>query len=265
MGQEQREKGKLLFPGVLGQAAKPLASTFKAQGYTVVDLGPVTEEDITSGLGHVDNDVCAVTIAIVGQLVRYLKENGKFEKRADLKKVPKLGPKAYEQCAGFLRVYGGSEPLDTTSIHPESYPAAKAILKATKIDIQNDSVSLKEAKLEGFDLKAFSAQYGVGEETLHDIVEEIKRPGRDLRDDMKIVELNQEAKDIKDLKPGMILNGTVRNIMDFGMFVDINVHQDGLVHISELYSIGDVVKVKVLSVDVEKKRIGLSIKQVSAE
>ena len=220
--------------------------------------------------------VSGINKAIAQNIYNYLKENGPFEKRSDLKKVPKLGPKAYEQCAGFLRVYGGSEPLDTTSIHPESYPAAKAILKATKIDIQNDSVSLKEAKLEGFDLKAFSAQYGVGEETLHDIVEEIKRPGRDLRDDMKIVELNQEAKDIKDLKPGMILNGTVRNIMDFGMFVDINVHQDGLVHISEvankfvkniseLYSIGDVVKVKVLSVDVEKKRIGLSIKQVSAE
>jgi uncharacterized protein len=220
--------------------------------------------------------VSGINKAIAQNIYNYLKENGPFEKRSDLKKVPKLGPKAYEQCAGFLRVYGGSEPLDTTSIHPESYPAAKAILKATKIDIQNDSVSLKEAKLEGFDLKAFAAQYGVGEETLHDIIEEIKRPGRDLRDDMKIVELNQEAKDIKDLKPGMILNGTVRNIMDFGMFVDINVHQDGLVHISEvankfvkniseLYSIGDVVKVKVLSVDVEKKRIGLSIKQVSAE
>ena len=219
--------------------------------------------------------VSGINKTIAQNIYLYLKENGPFEKRSDLKKVAKLGPKAYEQCAGFLRIYGGTEPLDTTSIHPESYGAAKAILKKAKIDILNDSLEMKEAKLNGFDEVSFAQENGIGKETLHDIIEEIKRPGRDLRDEMKIVELNNEVKDIKDLKPGMILNGTVRNIMDFGMFVDINVHQDGLVHISEvankfvkniseLYSIGDVVKVKVISVDVEKKRIGLSIKQVEA-
>ncbi len=217
--------------------------------------------------------VSGINKTLASNIYEYLKENGEFVSRADLKKVPKLGPKAFEQCAGFLRIYGGKEPLDETSIHPESYKEAKLILKETKIDILNDSLESKEAKLSSFNKASFKEKTGIGEATLDDIIEEIKRPGRDIRDDVETVELNNEVKDIQDLKTGMILNGTVRNIMDFGMFVDINVHQDGLVHISEisktfvknigdLYSINDVVKVKVIGVDVAKKRISLSIKQV---
>ena len=204
----------------------------------------------------------------------YLKENGRFHSREELKKVSKLGPKAFAQCAGFLRIYDGKEPLDTTGIHPESYEFAKDILKQTGIDILKDSPETKQDKLACFDKSAFlKAHPALGEMTLDDILEEIIRPGRDIREDAKVAELNEEARTIEDLKVGMILQGTVRNIMDFGMFVDINVHTDGLVHISEvanrfvkdisgLYAIGDIVKVKVIGVDLAKKRISLSIKQV---
>lgn len=219
------------------------------------------------------NYVSGINKTLAANIYSYLRENGEFKSRSELKNVAKLGPKAFEQCAGFLRIYGGSEPLDTTSIHPESYKEAKSILKKTGIDILRDSLEVKEDKLSRFDIVSFRNETGIGESTLQDIIEEIKRPGRDIREDVEVVELNNDVKDIKDLKVGMVLNGTVRNIMDFGMFVDINVHQDGLVHISELsktfvksiidlYSIGDVVKVKVISVDVAKKRIGLSIKQL---
>ena len=201
-----------------------------------------------------------------------LKKNGAFKTRSELKKVPKLGAKAFEQCAGFLRIHGGKEVLDSTSIHPESYDVAKYILKTTKISLIEDSEAVKVAALASLNHQEILAKFDIGEATLHDIIEEIKRPGRDIRDDIEIVELNNDVKDIKDLKEGMILNGTVRNIMDFGMFVDINVHQDGLVHVSEiankfvsdissLYSINDIVKVKVISLDLAKKRIGLSIKK----
>lgn len=217
--------------------------------------------------------VSGINKTLATNIYEYLKVNGEFSSRSDLKKVAKLGPKAYEQCAGFLRIYGGKEPLDETSIHPESYKEAKLILKETNIDILNDTLEVKENKLAKFKKDDFKAKTGIGDATLDDIIEEIKRPGRDIREDVEVVELNNDVKDIKDLKVGMILSGTVRNIMDFGMFVDINVHQDGLVHISEcsktfvknigeLFSINDVVKVKVISVDVAKKRIGLSIKQV---
>ena len=218
--------------------------------------------------------ISGINTALASNIYDYLKENGTFKSRAEIKKVKKMGPKAYEQCAGFLRVYGGEEPLDTTSVHPESYKPAKEILKLTKIDLINDDEKTKEEKLQDFSRSSFLTNHpDLGEATLNDILKEIVKPGRDIRDEVKIVELNNEASDIKDLKVGMVLEGTVRNIMDFGMFVDINVHQDGLVHISEvanhyvkniseLYSIGDVIKVKVISVDVEKRRIGLSIKQL---
>jgi uncharacterized protein len=217
--------------------------------------------------------VSGISEALANNIYDYLKTNGKFKNRSELKKVAKMGPKAFEQCAGFLRVYGGDEPLDTTSVHPESYKIAKAILKETKIDLLKDDEKTKTEKLATFNKAGFIAVNQVGAKTLDDILEEIRRPGRDIRDDVKIVELNNEVTDIKGLKVGMVLEGTVRNIMDFGMFVDINVHHDGLVHISEianhyvkniseLYAIGDVIKVKVISVDVEKQRIGLSIKQL---
>ncbi len=206
-------------------------------------------------------------------ICQYLKENGRFHNRRELLKVPKLGPKAYEQSAGFLRIYGGDEELDTTSIHPESYPIAREIISKCGIDLQGDDVDTKKSKLNRLDKNAVLAKFPqIGPATLQDIIDEILSPGRDIRDSMELVELNAEARTIEELKPGMILQGTVRNIMEFGMFVDINVHQDGLVHISEvankfvkniadLYSIGDIVKVKVISVDVKKRRIGLSIKQ----
>ncbi len=196
----------------------------------------------------------------------------KFANREELKKVKGMGEKAFVQCAGFLRIYDGTEILDTTNIHPESYEVAHYILNKYKIDLLNDSKDEKELKLAKINKEEVVKKYSVGEETLEDIIKEIIRPGRDIREDVKIVELNNEAKSIEDLKVGTILNGTVRNIMDFGMFIDINVHQDGLVHISEvsdkyiknisdLYSINDIVKVKVISLDVQRKRIGLSIKQ----
>ena len=196
----------------------------------------------------------------------------KFTNREELKKVKGMGEKAFVQCAGFLRIYDGTEILDTTNIHPESYEVAHYILNKYKIDLLNDSKDEKELKLAKINKEEVVKKYSVGEETLEDIIKEIIRPGRDIREDVKIVELNNEAKSIEDLKVGMILNGTVRNIMDFGMFIDINVHQDGLVHISEvsdkyiknisdLFSINDIVKVKVISLDVQRKRIGLSIKQ----
>ncbi|MCX5774822.1 MAG: Tex family protein [Firmicutes bacterium] len=218
------------------------------------------------------NYVSGISKALAGNIYEYIKENGEFKTRKELKKVKKLGEKAFEQCAGFLRIYGGKEPLDSTSIHPESYDVAKYILSNAKINLLEDPQNKKEEALSKINKYEVMTQFGIGEATYTLIVEEIKRPGRDIRDDIEIVQLNNEVKDIKDLKEGMVLNGTVRNIMDFGMFVDINVHQDGLVHISEisntyvkdissLYSVNDIVKVKVISLDLAKKRIGLSIKQ----
>lgn len=220
------------------------------------------------------NYVSGVNKTVAENIYQYLKDNGPFNTRKELKKVPKLGEKAFEQCAGFLRIYGGKEPLDQTSIHPESYEVAKYILKQANIDHLNDDSEKKENALSKIAKQEVLTKFSIGEATYLDIIEEIKRPGRDIRDDIEIVTLNQEAKDIKDLKVGMILQGTVRNIMDFGMFVDINVHQDGLVHISEvankfvkdissIYSVNDIVKVKVIALDLAKKRISLSIKQVN--
>ncbi|MCR5491477.1 MAG: RNA-binding transcriptional accessory protein [Bacilli bacterium] len=202
----------------------------------------------------------------------YLKEHGRFRTRRELLQVNKLGPKAFEQSAGFLRIYGGEEELDSTSIHPESYPVAREVLKQANIRLSDDQKT-KEEKLKSLDRSYILNKFPqIGKQTLDDIIAEILAPGRDIRESAELVELDAKAKTIEELKPGMILQGTVRNIMEFGMFVDINVHQDGLVHISEvankfvkdisdLYSIGDIVKVKVLAVDLKKKRISLSIKQ----
>ncbi len=218
------------------------------------------------------NYVSGVSKTVAVNIYEYIKENGPFKTRNELKKVKKLGDKAFEQCAGFLRIHGGKEPLDSTSIHPESYEVAKYILATAKIDLLGDSTEKKAEALSHINAQDILSKFKLGEATFRDMIEEIKRPGRDIRDDIEIVELNNDVKDIKDLKEGMILKGTVRNIMDFGMFVDINVHQDGLVHISEIanhyvkdissiYSVNDIVKVKVISLDLSKKRIGLSIKQ----
>lgn len=216
--------------------------------------------------------ISGVNKTLAENIVNYTTQNGPFKNRKELKDVPKMGPKAYEQCVGFLRISNGNEPLDSTSIHPESYKFAKEIIKKCKIDILNDSVDVKENKLSILNKIEFIKETGIGKETLDDLLAEIIKPGRDCRDSLEIVELNNEAKSIEELKVGMILSGTVRNIMDFGAFIDINVHQDGLCHISEIanayikhpsdvLSPNQVVKVKVISVDVQKKRINLSIKQ----
>lgn len=216
--------------------------------------------------------VSGINKGIAQNIYAYREKNGEFKSREDLKKVPKLGDKAYEQCAGFLRIIDGNEPLDNTGVHPESYKYAKEIIKETKIDLKNDDEETLKLKLSLFNPSKFALKDECGELTLKDIISELEKPGRDVRDDVKIVELDNNVKSIEDLKVGMILTGTVRNIADFGAFVDINVHQDGLVHISEIsnkyirhpsevLAINDIVKVKVISVDPLSKRIGLSIKQ----
>ena len=216
--------------------------------------------------------VSGINKTIAQNIYDYREKNGEFKNREELKKVPKLGEKAFEQCAGFLRIVDGEEPLDNTGVHPESYKYAKEIIKETKIDLKNDDEDTLKLKLSLFNEDKFPYKKELGLLTLKDIIKELEKPGRDIRDDVKIVELDNNVKSIEDLKVGMILAGTVRNIADFGAFVDINVHQDGLVHISEIankfirhpsevLAINDIVKVKVISVDPLTKRIGLSIKQ----
>ncbi len=217
--------------------------------------------------------ISGITKTIAKNIVAYREENGRFHSRKELLKVAKLGPKAYEQCAGFMRILGGSEPLDATSVHPESYAAALSLLE--KMGYASDAIG--SAGLAGLgkkikDYKQLSGELGIGEITLHDIVRELEKPGRDPRDEMPKPILRTDVLEMKDLKEGMILKGTVRNVIDFGAFVDIGVHQDGLVHISQLtdkkfvkhplevVSVGDIVEVKVMSVDVARKRIQLTMK-----
>ena len=218
--------------------------------------------------------VSGINKSLAQNIYEHRVKNGPFKNREQLKEVKKMGDKAFEQCAGFLRIIDGNNKFDNTGIHPESYEIAKKILEFCKVSLENSDFSEINLALDNFNKNKFLAENKVGEATLEDIINELRKPGRDIREDVEIVELNNDVKDIKDLKVGMVLNGTVRNIMDFGIFVDINVHQDGLVHISELankfvrhpselYSINDIVKVKVIGVDIDKKRISLSIKQVA--
>ncbi len=212
--------------------------------------------------------ISGINKTIAKNIVTYREENGSFKERKDLLKVPKLGPKAYEQCAGFMRISGGKNPLDNTGVHPESYTAAMSLLKECNVDMN----SVKEGAVVFVqDYKKMAEKLGVGEPTLRDIVKEISSPGRDPREDLPPVVLRSDVLEMKDLQEGMILKGTVRNVIDFGAFVDIGVHQDGLVHISQLtkkkfvkhpldvVSVGDIVDVKILSVDEKKKRIALSM------
>lgn len=240
---------------------------------TVEDVVNLVGVNVNSASISLLKYVSGINKGLAKTIFEYKEKNGPFKTREELKKVPKMGDKAFEQCAGFLRIIDGLEPLDNTGIHPESYTIAKKIIEICKINIQKDDINAVTDKLNSLNKNSFIKEFNVGIETLTDIIEELNKPGRDIREDVEIVELNNDVKDIKDLKVGMILNGTVRNIMDFGIFVDINVHQDGLVHISELskkyvkhpselYSVNDLVKVKVIAVDVTKKRISLSIKQV---
>ena len=240
---------------------------------TVIDCVNMVGVNVNSASISLLKYVSGINKNLAKNIYQYREENGPFKSREELKKVKQMGDKAFEQCAGFLRIYDGDEVLDSTGIHPESYSFAKKIIEICNVSLKNDDISDRISKLEKLNKTNFIKKNKVGEETLNDIIEELKRPGRDIREEAKIVELNNDVKDIKDLKVGMILSGTVRNIMDFGIFVDINVHQDGLVHISELsknfvkhpselFSINDIVKVKVIGVDVDKRRISLSIKQV---
>ena len=206
----------------------------------------------------------------------YREENGKFANRKQLLKVAKLGPKAFEQCAGFMRIQGGDNPLDGTSVHPETYDAAVKLLTRQGFTVE----AVSGGKLVGLsltikDYKRLAEELGIGEITLRDIVKELEKPARDPRDEMPKPILRTDVLEMKDLTEGMLLKGTVRNVIDFGVFVDIGVHQDGLVHISEItdkkfikhplevVSVGDIVDVKVLSVDLKKKRIQLTMKGIS--
>ena len=219
--------------------------------------------------------ISGITLAIAKNIVAYREEQGRFETRKQLLKVAKLGPKAFEQCAGFLRIQNGKNPLDTTSVHPESYEAAEKLLKKQGFTTED----ICAGKLAGLsltikDYKKLAEELEIGEITLRDIVKELEKPGRDPRDEMPKPILRTDVLEMKDLKEGMILKGTVRNVIDFGAFVDIGVHQDGLVHISqmtnkkfikhplEVVSVGDIVDVKVMSVDLKKKRIQLTMKDV---
>ena len=215
--------------------------------------------------------VSGLTAVTAKNIVAYREENGPFTSRAQLKKVPKLGPKAFEQCAGFLRIPESKEVLDNTGVHPESYPAAKALLELLGVK-KGESLTGLDGKLAAYGLGKAAAACGVGEPTLADIARELAKPGRDPRDELPAPVLRKDVLEMKDLKPGMELTGTVRNVIDFGVFVDIGVHQDGLVHISEvcnkrlrhpseMVKVGDIVKVVVLGVDEKRHRISLSMKQ----
>ena len=216
--------------------------------------------------------ISGISKVIAKNIVAYREENGRFNDRRELLKVAKLGPKAFEQCAGFMRIQGGKNPLDGTSVHPESYEAVEKLFAQQGFTVGeyfeggHKAIFIK-------DYKKTADQLGIGEITLQDIMKELGRPGRDPREDMPKPILRSDVLDMKDLKEGMILKGTVRNVIDFGAFVDIGVHQDGLVHISQMsnkfikhpleaVSVGDVVEVRVISVDVAKKRIGLSMKGI---
>lgn len=242
-------------------------------------LGSVVEDcvnrvgvDLNTASVSLLEHISGISRTIAKNIVAYREENGAFTDRKQLLKVPKLGPKAFEQCAGFMRISGGADPLDATSVHPESYRAARELLE--RLGLELDPAGFKGMTGLGRkvkDRKSMAEALGIGEITLDDIISELEKPARDPREEMPRPILRTDVLDMKDLKPGMVLKGTVRNITDFGAFVDIGVHQDGLVHISEMsekfirhpldaVSIGDILDVKVLDVNMAKRRIALSMK-----
>lgn len=234
--------------------------------------------DVNTASSSLLSYVAGLSAATAKNVVAYREENGEFTARTQLKKVAKLGPKAYEQCAGFLRIPGAKNVLDNTAVHPESYEAADILLSHfgySKKDVENGALSELESKIKAEGEAKVAEICGIGVPTLHDIVSEIVKPGRDLRDDLPAPMLRSDVMDMSDLKPGMEMKGTVRNVIDFGVFVDIGVHQDGLVHISqitdkyikhpsEVLKVGDVVTVWVLAVDEARKRISLTMKKDNA-
>ena len=244
----------------------------EALGGVVEDCVNKVGVDLNTASASLLEYISGISKVIAKNIVAYREENGRFLTRAQLLKVGKLGPKAYEQCAGFMRISDGKNPLDATSVHPESYEATEKLLERlgyTKEDIK--AGNLKGISKKVSDYKKLAEELGVGEITLQDIVKELEKPARDPRDEMPKPILRTDVLEMKDLTPGMILKGTVRNVIDFGVFVDIGVHQDGLVHISQIceryikhpleaVSVGDIVEVKVMSVDLQKKRIQLTMK-----
>lgn len=244
----------------------------EALGGVVEDCVNKVGVDLNTASASLLEYISGISKTIAKNIVAYREENGRFETRAQLLKVAKLGPKAYEQCAGFLRILDGKNPLDATGVHPESYEAAKQLLERlgyTTEDVKNRNLDGISRKIH--DYKKLSEELKVGDITLQDIVKELEKPARDPREDMPGPILRSDVLEMKDLKPGMILKGTVRNVIDFGAFVDIGVHQDGLVHISQMSDkfikhpleavrVGDIVEVQVLSVDLAKKRISLTMK-----
>ena len=242
-----------------------------ALGAVVEDCVNAVGVDANTASRSLLQQVSGLTATTAKNIVAYREENGPFTSRSQLKKVPKLGPKAFEQSAGFLRIPESKEVLDNTGVHPESYSAAKALLKLLGLSPKDNLSDLPE-KLTAYGLKKAAEECAVGEPTLVDIAKELSKPGRDPRDELPAPILRKDVLEMKDLKPGMELTGTVRNVIDFGVFVDIGVHQDGLVHISEvcnrrlrhpseMVKVGDGVKVVVLSVDEKRHRISLSMKQ----
>ena len=236
---------------------------------TVEDCVNKVGVDLNTASASLLEYISGISKTVAKNIVAYREENGRFDNRKQLLKVPKLGPKAYEQCAGFLRISDGSQPLDNTGVHPESYEAVEKLL--SELGVESDKLREGSLPIRIEDYEKMAAKLSIGEITLHDIVHELRRSGRDPREDMPKPVLRTDVLEMKDLKPGMILKGTVRNVIDFGVFVDIGVHQDGLVHISqltnkkfvrhpmEIVSVGDVVEVKVMSVDLAKKRIQLTM------
>ncbi len=228
--------------------------------------------DLNTASASLLEHISGINKTIAKNIVTYREENGQFTSRKQLLKVPKLGPKAYEQCAGFLRIRGGENPLDATSVHPESYEVTEKLIAKLGHDLTEiTGGGIKQIGKEVGDLEHLAEELGIGAMTLEDIVKELQKPGRDPREDMPKPILRSDVLSMEDLKPGMVLKGTVRNVIDFGAFVDIGVHQDGLVHISEIcdrfikhpleaVAIGDIVDVQVLSVDLKKQRIQLTMK-----
>ena len=242
-----------------------------ALGAVVEDCVNAVGVDVNTASRSLLQQISGLNATTAKNIVAYREENGPFTSRAQLKKVPKLGPKAFQQCAGFLRIAESKEMLDNTGIHPESYDAAKALIALFGLK-KGDDLSDLPSRLEAFGTAKAAAECAVGEPTLIDIAKELAKPGRDPRDELPAPILRKDVLEMKDLKPGMVLTGTVRNVIDFGVFVDIGVHQDGLVHISqvsnrrlrhpsEAVKVGDIVKVVVLEVDEKRHRISLSMKQ----
>ncbi len=231
--------------------------------------------DVNTATASLLSYVSGINSTVAKNIVKYRDENGKLKERKQLLKVPKLGKGAFEQCAGFIRIYDGKNPLEVTAVHPESYEATEKLLKEIEYKKEDilDKEKLKEIniKLSNINIEKTAKELEIGELTLKDIIEELSKPGRDPREDMPKPILSKEVLKLEDLREGMILTGTVRNVIDFGAFVDIGVKHDGLVHISELsdtfvknpsdiVSVGDIVKVKVIKIDLDRQKVGLSMK-----